>query len=82
MSNMKARPIHGRESVKLYTIREVSTRLGCSAMHVYRLIAAGELDAVDIASPDAGRSKTRVRDDNLADYIERKTRGRPATARA
>jgi hypothetical protein len=45
-------------------------------MHVYRLIAAGELTAVDIAAPDAGRSKTRIRSDDLADYIDRKTRGR------
>jgi len=47
-------------------------------MHVYRLIAAGELRAVDIATPGAGRSKTRVRSDDLADYIDRKTRGRTA----
>jgi hypothetical protein len=45
-------------------------------MHVYRLIAAGELPAVDIATPGAGRSKTRIRSDDLADYIDRKTRGR------
>jgi hypothetical protein len=44
-------------------------------MHVYRLIAAGELRAVDIATPGAGRTKTRIRGDDLADYIDRKTRG-------
>jgi hypothetical protein len=31
-------------------------------------------------SPGAGRSKTRIRDDDLADYIERQTRGGAATA--
>jgi hypothetical protein len=45
-------------------------------MHIYRLIAAGELRAVDIATPSAGRTKTRIRGDDLADYIDRKTRGR------
>lgn len=44
-------------------------------MHIYRLIAAGELRAVDIATPGAGRSKTRVRGDDLNAYIERNTRG-------
>jgi hypothetical protein len=45
-------------------------------MHVYRQIARGDLRAVDIASPGAGRTKTRIRSDDLADYINRKTRGR------
>lgn len=54
---------------------------GVSEIHVYRQIAAGELRAVDIASPGAKRSKTRVRSDDLADYIERKTRGRAPAAR-
>jgi len=34
---------------KLLTIADTAARLGCSEMHVYRLIAAGELDPVDIA---------------------------------
>ena len=42
-------------------------------MHVYRLIAAGELGTVDIATPGAGRTKTRIPSDNLAAYIDRKT---------
>jgi hypothetical protein len=44
-------------------------------MHVYRLISAGELMAVDIGTPGSGRAKTRVRSDDLADYINRNTRG-------
>ena len=59
----------------LYTIPETAGLLRCSDMHVYRLIAAGELRAVDIANAGAGRSKTRVSPDDLADYIDRK-RGR------
>jgi hypothetical protein len=47
-------------------------------MHVYRLIAAGELEVVDIATPGAGRAKSRIRDDDLAGYIARNTRGRTA----
>jgi AAA domain len=40
-------------------------------VHIYRLIAAGELRAVDIATPGAGRTKTRIRGDDLANYIDR-----------
>lgn len=66
--------------VELHSVVRVSEILECSDMHVYRLIANGELRAVDIANPGAGRSKTRVRSDDLADYIERKTRGGRAAA--
>ena len=62
----------------LYTIPEAAERLRCSEMHVYRLIAAGALRAVDIAVPGARRSKTRIRDDDLAAYIDGKTRARTA----
>jgi excisionase family DNA binding protein len=60
----------------LNTIKDTARHLGCSTMHIYRLVAAGELRAVDIATPGAGRTKTRIRGDDLADYIDRKTRGR------
>jgi excisionase family DNA binding protein len=59
----------------LLTIAAAAARLGCSDMHVYRLIAAGELAAVDIAQPGARRSKTRVRSDDVDVYIDAKTRG-------
>lgn len=75
MQGTKSRPDREHE-LRLYDIGEAATILGgCSKMHVYRLIAAGELRAVDIANPGAGRSKSRIRSDDLADYIERKTRG-------
>lgn len=67
-----------QEQVALRTVPGAAEFLGCSEMHVYRLIAAGELRAVDIASPGAGRTKTRIRSDDLAAYIDRKTRGRTA----
>lgn len=64
--------------VTLHTVPGAAKLLECSEMHVYRLIAAGELTAVDIATPGAGRTKTRIRSDDLADYIERNTSGRTA----
>ena len=60
--------------ISLLTIAATATRLGCSDMHVYRLIASGELEAVDIAQAGARRSKTRVRSDHVVAFIERKTR--------
>lgn len=80
MQSAKPRPDREHE-LKLHSIGETAELLGrCSKMHVYRLIAAGELRAVDTATPGASRSKTRVRSDDLADYIERKTRGGRAAA--
>ena len=68
------------KTVQLLTIPQTGARLGASDNHVYRLIAAGELRAVDIAQPGSP-SKTRVRTDDLAAYIEQKTR-RAAAATA
>ena len=79
MQNAKPRPKRGQQNVTLHSVTETADKfLGCSEMHVYRLIAAGELPAVDIAMPGAGRTKTRIRSDDLADYIERQTRSRGA----
>jgi excisionase family DNA binding protein len=61
--------------MSLLTIAATAARLGCSDMHVYRLIAGGEFPAVDIAQAGARRSKTRVRSDHVDAYIDRKTRG-------
>ncbi len=80
MQSAKPRPRRGHQGVTLHPVTETAGILNCSEMHVYRLIAAGELAAVDIATPGAGRSKTRVRSDDLAGYIERKTRGRTGKA--
>ena len=56
------------------TIPDTAAQLGCSEMHIYRLIASGQLRAVDIATPGAGLPKSRVRRDDLMAYIERQTR--------
>jgi excisionase family DNA binding protein len=57
--------------VQLLTIPETAAALSCSRRHVYELIARGEFRPVDIGR---GRSKTRVRSDDLQEYIERRTR--------
>ena len=63
-----------RTQESLHTVPGAAEQLGCSDNHIYRLIAAGELRAVDIAQPGARKSKTRVRSSDLADYINRQTR--------
>jgi excisionase family DNA binding protein len=62
--------------ISLLTIKVAAERLDCSTTHVYRLIASGQLRAADIAPAGSGRTKTRVRSDDLADYINRQTRER------
>jgi excisionase family DNA binding protein len=69
-----------QKQIQLLTVPGAAEFLGCSEMHIYRLVAAGQLRAVDISSEDARRTKTRIRSDDLADYIDRKTRGRASTA--
>lgn len=60
--------------LELFTIPGTAEYLGCSEMHVYRLIESGELRIVDIAVPGSRRSKTRIRADDLADFLDRRTR--------
>ena len=62
------------EPTALLTIPETALRLGCSDMHVYRLISSGELSAVDVSQRGSRRPKTRVRSDDLASYIDARTR--------
>jgi excisionase family DNA binding protein len=76
MANLDSRSVRAHKDVKLYSVTQVAEILDCSDMHVYRLIAAGELRAADIGTPGSGRPKSRIRSDDLADYIDRNTRGR------
>lgn len=55
----------------LLRVTEVAERLSCGRTHVYELIAAGKLAAVNIG---IGRSQTRIREDDLEAYIEARTR--------
>lgn len=54
----------------LLTIPAVAARLACSRPHVYALIESGELMSVDIARPGSTQSKTRVKESDLANYID------------
>lgn len=55
----------------LLRVSEVAARMQCSRQHVYDLIAAGQLAAIDIGM---GRAQTRVREDELEAYIAARTR--------
>lgn len=56
----------------LYPVSEVAKLWRCSADHVYDLIAAGKLRAVDI-SASTKRTKLRVPESALAEYVNRYT---------
>ena len=63
-----------RPSAQLFSVPAAAARLECSEMHIYRLVSTGELRAVDISRKGAGKSKTRIRSDDLDAYIEARTR--------
>jgi excisionase family DNA binding protein len=63
-----------RSPAQLLSVPDAAELLGCSEMHVYRLVSTGELRAVDISRKGAGKSKTRIRSDDLDTYIEARTR--------
>ncbi|MEV4181686.1 helix-turn-helix domain-containing protein [Streptosporangium canum] len=58
---------------RLLTVPEAAEQLRLSERQVYRLIGDGELRVVDVSRPGSRRSKTRVRSDDLTDYINAKT---------
>lgn len=61
-------------AIELLTIPETARTLRIDRRTVYRLIAAGDLDAVDIAPTGSTRSKTRVPAASVAQFIERRSR--------
>ena len=67
----RAQPTAG---LLLLTPAEAATRIGASEMHVRRLIADGELDAVDIAQQGSRKPKTRIRSDDIDAFIKARTR--------
>lgn len=70
-------------AVRLFTPKEAGVHLGgASENHVYRLIALGQIRSVDISLPGSRKSKTRVREDDLAAYIEKQTAARNARSPA
>jgi excisionase family DNA binding protein len=60
-------------SITVLKIPQVAEMLGCSDRHVYRLIDAGVLPAVDISPPGSQRSRTRIRFSDLEQYIKKST---------
>ena len=74
---MSARPKANHREGKplvLHSIPAAAARLDCSVNHVYRLIASGDLRAVETALPTAKKSKTRVRSDDIDAWIKAHTR--------
>ena len=67
-------------NVVLLKPAEVAQALGISENGVYRMIAGGEIRVVDVSQPGAKTSKTRIRSDDLAEFIESRTRS-PASTR-
>lgn len=62
---------------QLLTIPEVAAKLGTSKPYVYGLISRGEIASVNIGH---GKSKTRISEHALAEWITRRTTKRSRTA--
>jgi len=58
----------------LLTIPQVQEALQVSETHVYRLIAAGELEVTDVSIDGSSKSKSRVPRASLNAYVKRRTR--------
>lgn len=56
----------------LYRIPEAAELLGVTSNTVYRLIAAGQLRAVDVDA-SGRRPRTRVRHDDLQAFVDART---------
>jgi hypothetical protein len=78
MPNTKARPRGAQQEPGVHTILGLAEQWKCSHMHIRRLIAAGELLAIDISTPGAGRPKLRIRSEDAADYLKRKAQSSKA----
>ena len=60
-----------REAVRLDSIPEAAKHLGVSDSYVYKRIAAREIRVVELGN--AGRSKRRIRQDDLQAFIDART---------
>lgn len=60
--------------IQLMSVARVAEVLDCSRGHVYGLIAAGKLRAVETRA-QGRRSKTRIREEDVIAFIESNTRG-------
>lgn len=60
-------------TTQLLSVASVAEQLDCSRGHVYGLISAGKLRAVETKAKGA-KSKTRVRAEDVEKFIEANTR--------
>lgn len=58
---------------QLLSIPSAAAQLDCSRAHVYRLIAAGKLRAVELKATGT-RPKTRIRAEDVEAFIDTHTR--------
>lgn len=63
---------------RLYTIDETAELLRVGRVTVYRLIAAGDLEATDVAPTGSRSPKTRVSEDAIAAFIAARARRKSA----
>jgi excisionase family DNA binding protein len=59
-------------NTQLWTVAEAAGQLRISRTALYGLIAAGALPVVNVGTPR--RSRSRIRDEDLAAFIESRTR--------
>lgn len=59
----------------VFTVAEVAARLGVSRMHVYRMIDAGRLRAVDISAGETDRRTLRVPQSELERLLKVEAEG-------
>jgi excisionase family DNA binding protein len=57
---------------QLWTVEEAAERLRVSRTSVYGFISSGELRVSDMGTPK--RPRIRVRDEDLGDFIEKRSR--------
>lgn len=65
--------------VVVLTPQQAADQLGCSKIHIYRLINGGALPSVDISAPGSQRTKTRILLEDLNGYV-RSAQHRPNNA--
>jgi len=59
-----------------YSVADIAHRWGCQDKHVLRLIASGELHAVNVAlRPDGKRPRWRIGSAALDDFEQRRANG-------
>jgi hypothetical protein len=57
------------QTIKMLTTSQVAKALGCSRVHVHRLIYSGQLKAITISKPGSTRLHKRISENDLAEFI-------------